>query len=165
MAIPDTPLFVKTHDFNVWLLKHTLRFPKPLRMSYTGPLETLALEFEETLALANTLRGTDRQQVLAVADAKLLALRLRLRSDPSVPSNTGHRKALSDRAVTGSIHSILCSGPTSPGCHTRTWPPLGNFPCPHLVAWLAHSQQVNTRALRRDLWRDLIFQRDSRGQS
>jgi len=79
MAIPDTPLFVKTHDFNVWLLKHTLRFPKPLRMSYTGPLETLALEFEETLALANTLRGTDRQQVLAVADAKLLALRLRLR--------------------------------------------------------------------------------------
>ena len=30
-AIPDTPLFVKTHDFLLWLIRHTQRFPKNLR--------------------------------------------------------------------------------------------------------------------------------------
>jgi len=35
MSVPDTPLFVKTHDFNVWLVNHTQRFPKNLRYSYS----------------------------------------------------------------------------------------------------------------------------------
>jgi hypothetical protein len=26
MKTPDTPLFAKTHDFNLWLLRHTQRF-------------------------------------------------------------------------------------------------------------------------------------------
>ena len=33
MALPTTPLFVKTHDFLLWLLRHTQRFPKNLRHS------------------------------------------------------------------------------------------------------------------------------------
>jgi len=36
---------------------------------------------------------------------------------------------------------------------------------PRLLAWLAHATRVNSRGLRRDLWRDLIFQRDSRDRS
>lgn len=35
MALPTTPLFVKTHDFLLWLIRHTQRFPKNLRHSYT----------------------------------------------------------------------------------------------------------------------------------
>ena len=35
MSVPKTPLFVKTHDFTVWLLRHTQRFLKNLRYSYT----------------------------------------------------------------------------------------------------------------------------------
>ncbi len=49
MKAPDTPLFVKTHDFNVWLLRHTQRFPKNLRHSYTVRVEALGFEFEEVL--------------------------------------------------------------------------------------------------------------------
>jgi hypothetical protein len=45
-STPDTPLFVKTHDFLLWLLRHSQRFPKNLRHSYTLRLETVG--FEET---------------------------------------------------------------------------------------------------------------------
>ena len=38
---PDTPLFVKTHDFLLWLLGCTQRFPKHLRHSYTLKLALL----------------------------------------------------------------------------------------------------------------------------
>ncbi len=79
MNIPDTPLFVKTHDFIVWLLGRTQRFPKNLRHSYTNRLETLAFEFEEALLLANQARGEERRGWQAQADAKLLCLRMLLR--------------------------------------------------------------------------------------
>lgn len=52
-----TPLFVKTHDFNVWLFQHTQRFPKHLRHTYTNRLESSALGFEEALLPANAARG------------------------------------------------------------------------------------------------------------
>ncbi|MEZ6055497.1 MAG: hypothetical protein R3C01_02210 [Planctomycetaceae bacterium] len=55
-ASPETPLFVKTHEFNVWLLNHTQRFPKNLRLSYTSRLEGLSFEFEELILMANAVR-------------------------------------------------------------------------------------------------------------
>ena len=79
MRIPDTPLFVKVHDFNVWLLNHTRRFPKHFRHTLTERLELLALEFEELLLLANSIRGQERTSVLEQADGKLVCLRVRLR--------------------------------------------------------------------------------------
>ena len=57
MTAPDTPLFVRTHDWNLWLLERTQRFPKQLRHSYTNRLESLAFEFEELLLMANAVRG------------------------------------------------------------------------------------------------------------
>lgn len=76
---PNTPLFVKTHDFNVWLLQHTRRFPKHLRHSYTNRLETAALEFEEALLMANSVRGPERSQWLSRADGQRVCLRALLR--------------------------------------------------------------------------------------
>ena len=35
MHLPDTPLFVKTHDFLLWLIRHTQRFPKNLHAHKT----------------------------------------------------------------------------------------------------------------------------------
>jgi len=58
MAIPTTPLFVKCHDFNVWLLNRTQRFPKNLRHTYTARLETQAFKFEKFLLMANVVHGT-----------------------------------------------------------------------------------------------------------
>ncbi len=79
MQIPDTPLFVKTHDLNLWLLNHTQRFPKNLRQSYTVRLESLAFEFEEAILMANQARGKDRRQFLELADGKLVCIRAFLR--------------------------------------------------------------------------------------
>ena len=79
MHIPDTPLFVKTHDFNVCLLNHTMRFPKHFRYTLTQRLEILALEFEELLLMGNAVRGAERRRLLVQADGTLACLRVRLR--------------------------------------------------------------------------------------
>ncbi len=79
MKIPETPLFVKTHDWNLWLLQKTQRFPKHLRHSYTNRLETLAFEFEEALVMANQGRGKERVRWLQRADGRLVCLRTLLR--------------------------------------------------------------------------------------
>jgi hypothetical protein len=79
MKIPNTPLFVKTHDFLVWLLRHSQRFPKNLRQSYTIRLENTAFEFQEALLMANTVSGSQRMSWLDVADGKLLCMRSLIR--------------------------------------------------------------------------------------
>jgi hypothetical protein len=79
MKAPTTPLFVKTHDFLVWLLKHTERFPRHLRHSYTNRLESLAFDFQEAILLANSVRGERRRELIERADGKLLCLRALLR--------------------------------------------------------------------------------------
>ena len=79
MTIPDTPLFVKTHDFLLWLLRHTQRFPKNLRHSYTLKLENVGFEFQESLLMANSARGPARSRWLETADGKLICVRALLR--------------------------------------------------------------------------------------
>ena len=56
MSTPNTPLFVKTHDFLLWLIPHTQRFPKNLRHSYTLKLELMAFDFQEAILMANAAR-------------------------------------------------------------------------------------------------------------
>lgn len=72
MSVPHTPLFVKTHDFIVWLIRHTQRFAKNLRHSFTNRLENLAFDFEQSLLAANVVRGAERQRWLEIADGQLL---------------------------------------------------------------------------------------------
>lgn len=79
MPIPSTPLFVKTHDFLLWLIRHTQRFPKNLRHSYTLKLETMGFDFQESILMANAARGPERKQWLNKADGKLVCLRALLR--------------------------------------------------------------------------------------
>jgi hypothetical protein len=75
MQIPDTPLFVKTHDYLLWLLRHTQRFPKSLRHSFTNRLERLAFDFQEAVLMANCARGNARREWLDRADGRLVCLR------------------------------------------------------------------------------------------
>jgi hypothetical protein len=79
LSIPQLPLFVKTHDFTVWLLRHTQRLPKNLRHSYTNGLESACFEFEELALKANSVRGSARTTLLVRADGQLLWLRALLR--------------------------------------------------------------------------------------
>ncbi len=84
MSIPDTPLFVKTHDLIVWLLQHTQRFPKGLRQSYTSRLEDAAFDFQKATLMANAARGAVRREWLDQADGYLLCLRALLRFVPDL---------------------------------------------------------------------------------
>jgi hypothetical protein len=79
MTVPNTPLFVKTHDFIVWLLEHTQRFRKGLRQSYTTRLENEAFEFQKATLMANAVRGPERHAWLDRADGHLTCLRALLR--------------------------------------------------------------------------------------
>jgi hypothetical protein len=78
-SFPDTPLFVKTHDFLLWLIRHTQRFPKNLRQSYTLKLENMGFDFQESILMANAARGPERSRWLQRADGKLVCLRALLR--------------------------------------------------------------------------------------
>jgi hypothetical protein len=71
LGVPDTPLFVKTHDFLLWLIKHTQRFPKNLRRTFTQRLETALLDFQEATLMGNAARSGRRP----VSDARGLAIR------------------------------------------------------------------------------------------
>jgi hypothetical protein len=75
----ELPLFVKTHDWNVWLLQRTQRFPRHLRHSYTDRLENLAFDFEDLILRANSARGSRRRDLLESADCVLSRLRAFLR--------------------------------------------------------------------------------------
>ena len=65
MPAPDTPLFVKTHDFLLWLIQRTQRFPKNLRQSYTLKLETAAFEFQEAILVWRRHGHTARNHDIA----------------------------------------------------------------------------------------------------
>ena len=99
MAHPDTPLFVKTHDFNLWLFRHTQRFSKSLRHSYTNRLESLALDFEEALLMGNAARGQARSRWLERADGRLVCLRALLRYAYDLEMLTGNQVAYAARLV------------------------------------------------------------------
>ena len=77
--LPETPIFVKTYDFSIWLFERTAHFPKRLRHSLTERIERDCLAFERTLIEANRLRGSLRHEALGRADTLLNALRLNLR--------------------------------------------------------------------------------------
>ena len=64
----QTPVFVRTHDFLLWLLPHTAKFPKAQRHTVTNRLECAALDLQGSLALANRRRGAERLHALDEAD-------------------------------------------------------------------------------------------------
>ena len=78
MSLPNTPLFVKTHDFVLWLIRHTQRFPKNLRHTLTHKLEWTVIDLQQTLIMANTVRGPARLRFLEQADGQLVCVRVLL---------------------------------------------------------------------------------------
>ena len=48
----QTPVFVKTYDFLLWLLPHTAKFPKTMRHTVTNRLESAALDLQGALSRA-----------------------------------------------------------------------------------------------------------------
>ena len=74
-----TPIFTKTFDFVTWLLAATNHFPRSQRFVVTKRLLDAALDFQEVLVEANSLRGRARLARLDLADAELEKVRIYLR--------------------------------------------------------------------------------------
>lgn len=73
----DSPIFVKTSDFLLWLLPQTLKFPKSQRFVLAQRLHGSALTFFELLIRARKVRPN--RSVLLDADVELEKVRLHLR--------------------------------------------------------------------------------------
>ena len=75
----ETPIFVKTYDWSLWVFEKTAGFPKRFRHSLTERIERDTLDLERALAEANVRRGRKRVDRLDEADAILESLRLNVR--------------------------------------------------------------------------------------
>ena len=75
----DLVLLTRLFDLLAWLLPKAERFPRPYRSTVTQRLMDAALDCQEAVFAAQTLRGARRQAALAEADAALNRLRLYLR--------------------------------------------------------------------------------------
>ncbi len=73
----DSPIFVKSYDFLLWLLNTTEKFPKSERFRLGNRLEDAAFAFHETLIAAT--RTHTPLRLLFDADLQLDHLRLYVR--------------------------------------------------------------------------------------
>lgn len=72
-------LLTRLFDLLAWLLPRSETFPRAYRHTVTQRLVEAALDCQEAVFVAQTFRGSSRQEALARADAALNALRLYLR--------------------------------------------------------------------------------------
>ena len=72
-------IFTRTYDFISWLLPLAEKFPRSQRFVVTQRLQNAALNFQESIIEANSVRGPLRAEKLHLADAELRKVRLYLR--------------------------------------------------------------------------------------
>ncbi len=80
MAVNESPIFVRTHDFAVWLLAHTIRFPKSQRFVMARRIEETILDFQERLIRAARAKGRATGRELQEADVLFEILRRHIRT-------------------------------------------------------------------------------------
>jgi len=73
----ESPIFAKTHDFLLWLVPQTTKFPKSQRFVLAQRLHGSALTFYELLIRARKVRPN--RSILVDADVELEKVRLHLR--------------------------------------------------------------------------------------
>lgn len=74
----QSPIFVKTADFLLWLMQHTEKYPKSERFRLARRIEDAAFNFFELLVKA-TRTSRQKRLVLLQADLELEKLRLYIR--------------------------------------------------------------------------------------
>jgi hypothetical protein len=75
---PQSPLFVKSYDFLLWLIPITLKFPKSQRFLLAEKLDTMALTFYD-LVLEAAMENNQQAELLRQADKQLTKMRLYIR--------------------------------------------------------------------------------------
>jgi hypothetical protein len=81
--VQESPIFVKTYDFLLWLLPQVQHFPRSQRFGLAERVQHAALDFQELLISAGMSSGLARREKLHQADVLLAQLRFwsRLSSD------------------------------------------------------------------------------------
>ena len=75
----ESPLFVKTYDFLLWLIPRVQKFPKAHRFALSERIQRLALDFQDSLVAAGKAQGAARLERLQQADLQLAQLRVWIR--------------------------------------------------------------------------------------
>ena len=75
----ESPLFVRTHDFLLWLLPHVQKFPRIYRFSLAERIQRIAMDFQDFIVSAGKSKGGERHTWLQKADIALEQLRFWLR--------------------------------------------------------------------------------------
>ena len=74
----ESPLFVKTYDFLIWISNHVSHFPKSERFRLAKRIEDKSFEFYETIIHA-ARNHEERKAYLMVADESLYMLKVYMR--------------------------------------------------------------------------------------
>lgn len=75
----ESPIFIKTYDFLLWLIPATVKFPREHRFVLAKMVQETALRFQEKLLEAGLGQGRTIVSALAQADVELSKLRFYLR--------------------------------------------------------------------------------------
>lgn len=75
----ESPLFVRTYDFLLWLIPQVQKFPRSYRFTLSERIQRLALSFQDSLIAAGKSIGSSRRDNLQQADIQLEQLRVWLR--------------------------------------------------------------------------------------
>ena len=82
----ESPLYVRTYDFLLWLIPRVQKFPRIHRFGLGERIQHLGLDFQDSLVAAGKSHGKARLDCLLEADLELAQLRvwIRLVSDLDV---------------------------------------------------------------------------------
>lgn len=75
----ESPIFTRMHDLLLWLIPHTLKFPREQRFVLGKRVQDTALDLQEVLIEAALSKGKREADLLAEADILLARLRFHLR--------------------------------------------------------------------------------------
>jgi len=75
----ESPLFVRTYDFLLWLIPQAQKFPRVYRFTLSERVQKLALDFYDSLVAAGKSKSGARRERLGEADIQLEQLRIWLR--------------------------------------------------------------------------------------
>ncbi len=75
----ESPLFVRSHDFLLWLLPQVQKFPRAYRFTLSERIQRHGMEFQDSIVWAGKSKGEERRTWLLKADVLLEQLRFWLR--------------------------------------------------------------------------------------
>jgi hypothetical protein len=101
----ESPLFVRTYDFILWLIPRTMSFPRSHRFILTKRLQDSLLDFYEAIIGAAVGSNRGRRAQLQAADVELVKVRkyLRLARDMEWLSPRQYRFAAGQVTEIGSL--------------------------------------------------------------